>query len=568
MDTHNNYKRTVSGSVGAGMGAIFNGSGRTYYMLEHRDSTQFHRLGETQKIIIDQIELGRDASCQVRFDESCETVSRKHAAIVREGDNWKLIHLSQSNPTLVNGRPINGTYFLQSGDEIQLSIGGPRMGFIVPQGRQAMTSSIRLTERMNLFRKQALRPYRRAVWTLGVLLLLTILGFGAWNYWLGLKNEDLKSDIALSDARNRANELKIDSLAKELIVAREDLANNPGDVELQRRVYELEDEVTTLRNRPVTIVHAPAVQEAEADNEDVARPANPTSKTASTASSPTPANASSAPITLNSSDNIADYYDDIYTLKVRKITLEYGGSSVDAGIATTNIVVGTGFVVDGRFITARSNIHPWIYRDIYNDPWRHELAKYVAMGVKVIIDYEAYSTRGSGHPLRFSNIQFDEASLSAFDEMKVVEIEREYRRHMKTWWGVDIEYSKKVREQYKAPVMTARSYNAASLALGAPGGLPIDNVTARSLKGGEEVVIAGFSSRTDIQNLSGYFKYFTDRTSRVSGTFITLQTSDDNWGFTGAPAFFKGGDGRYRVIGVNAGYFGGEERIVPIHYVR
>ena len=117
-------------------------SGRTYFILEHKTSSKYHQAGESQKIIVDQVELGRDASCQVRFDESFETVSRKHAAIVRDGENWKLIHLSHSNPTLVNGHPINGSYYLQTGDEIQLSVGGPRLGFIVPQGRQALTSSI------------------------------------------------------------------------------------------------------------------------------------------------------------------------------------------------------------------------------------------------------------------------------------------------------------------------------------------------------------------------------------------------------------------------------------------
>ena len=62
METQNSYKRTVAGSVGAGMGAIFNGSGRTYYILEHKTSSKYHSAGESQKIIIDQIEIGRDAS--------------------------------------------------------------------------------------------------------------------------------------------------------------------------------------------------------------------------------------------------------------------------------------------------------------------------------------------------------------------------------------------------------------------------------------------------------------------------------------------------------------------------
>jgi hypothetical protein len=80
-----NYKRTVAGSVGAGLGAVFNGSGRQYYILEHKTESLYHHAGESQKIIVDQVELGRDSACQVRFDESFETVSRRHAAIVKEG---------------------------------------------------------------------------------------------------------------------------------------------------------------------------------------------------------------------------------------------------------------------------------------------------------------------------------------------------------------------------------------------------------------------------------------------------------------------------------------------------
>lgn len=156
MDT--NYKRTVAGSVGAGLGAIFNASGRTYYILEHKTNSKYHQAGESQKIIVDQVEMGRDSSCQVRFDESFETVSRKHAAIVRDGSNWKLVPLSSTNATLVNGQPITGERVLNSGDEIRLSSQGPVLGFILPQGAQSLVKSIGLTERMNLFRKQALRP--------------------------------------------------------------------------------------------------------------------------------------------------------------------------------------------------------------------------------------------------------------------------------------------------------------------------------------------------------------------------------------------------------------------------
>ena len=82
MAEQNTYKRTVAGSVGAGMGAIFNASGRTYYILEHKTQSKYHNIGESQKIIVDQIEMGRDASCQVRWEDTpeFEMVSRKHAA--------------------------------------------------------------------------------------------------------------------------------------------------------------------------------------------------------------------------------------------------------------------------------------------------------------------------------------------------------------------------------------------------------------------------------------------------------------------------------------------------------
>ena len=179
----NNYKRTIAGSVGAGVGALFNADGRKFYILEHKTESKYHHAGESQKIIVDQVELGRDSSCQVRFDESMETVSRRHAAIVRAGENYKLIPMSQTNATLVNGQPITGEWHLNSGDEIRLSSHGPIMGFIIPQGKKALVNSIGLTERMSLFRKQALRPYKRALIALVIVLILAVGGLVAWNLY-------------------------------------------------------------------------------------------------------------------------------------------------------------------------------------------------------------------------------------------------------------------------------------------------------------------------------------------------------------------------------------------------
>ncbi len=166
------YKRSFAGSVGSGMKSIFGGEGRRYYILEHKVSSKYHKAGESQKIIVDQIELGRASQCQVRFDEKFETVSRRHAAIVRDGDNWKLIQLSQTNTTYLNGRPVDKEWYLQSGDEIQLSTNGPKLGFIVPQGEKGLVKSIGMTARLNLFRQQALRPYKQAMATIACVLVL------------------------------------------------------------------------------------------------------------------------------------------------------------------------------------------------------------------------------------------------------------------------------------------------------------------------------------------------------------------------------------------------------------
>lgn len=189
-----NYKRTVAGSVGAGMAAVFNASGRQYYILEHKTESLYHHAGESQKIIVDQVELGRDSACQVRFDEAFETVSRRHAAIVKDGENWKIIPLSQTNSTIVNGVAIQGEKVLNSGDEIRLSSNGPLMGFIVPQGKQSLVSSIGMTERLSLFRQQALRPYKRALWVMAIILVLAIGGLVTWNLLQAKKYDaDLKA---------------------------------------------------------------------------------------------------------------------------------------------------------------------------------------------------------------------------------------------------------------------------------------------------------------------------------------------------------------------------------------
>lgn len=228
------YKRTLTGSIGAGMKSLAGGD-RRFYILEHKVSTKYHKAGEQQTIIVDQIELGRDPKCQVRFDESFTTVSRRHAAIVRDGENWKLVQLSQTNTTFLNGRPIQKEWYLQNGDEIQLSTNGPKLGFNVPAGEKGMVKSLRLTTRLNLFREQALRPYKRAIAIIVIVFLGAIGAMGTWNYQLQNDLIAQSKKLAQQIVAAKGSAAQLDSLRQELIKANNELANQQKKLESVRR---------------------------------------------------------------------------------------------------------------------------------------------------------------------------------------------------------------------------------------------------------------------------------------------------------------------------------------------
>ena len=598
METQNNYKRTVAGSVGAGVGAIFNGSGRTYYILEHKTSSKYHSAGESQKIIIDQIEIGRDASCQVRYDESFDTVSRKHAAIVRDGNNWQLIHLSTSNPTLVNGRPIQGTYYLQSGDEIQLSVNGPRLGFIQPQGKQGLTSSIKLTERMNLFRQQALRPYRRAIWALSALLVLAILGFGAWNYKLNLDNKELRQEMAMYQT-------KLDSLSvvKQNLMQEEEQLTQQLDAAPAAKKEEIRQRIVYVRSQLSSVaseanryqqqlaqtrqraIESGSFDEEEDDDNSPVNPSAPGESSATVASigdpdvnhnvsgpeTPIAGEAAAMEGAYNAnktahgdaSGTIRDYYNHIYSLKIRRITCERDGRSIDPGISLSDVVCGTAFVLsNGTLVTARQNIEPWIFWRQLGGRWREVMANYKAMGFNIIIEYDAYSTSGTAHKLSFNNQDFLVDHSGDVTEV-IDEVMKDVRVTIK---DNGFKISSREYRQVSVSVVTPSSQCYAILPGKGGAGIPYDAGASLSSDGGTEIQVAGFKNKPDIHSLANYISYFKSSTSRAdtrNGT-IVLQDANNNAGYLGSPAFFKEEDGSYRVIGVMIGQLFGEDRLVPI----
>ncbi|MCD8208049.1 MAG: FHA domain-containing protein [Bacteroidales bacterium] len=330
--------------------------------MEHKVSSKYHRAGESQRIIVDQVELGRDPRCQVRFDERFSTVSRRHAAIVRDGDNWKLIQLSKTNSTYLNGRKVADEWYLQNGDEIQLSTNGPKLGFITPAGDKGLVKSIGLTARLNLFSKQALRPYRTA---LSILVAILVVGCCVGGYFINDLNKKNKSQTALiAENEKRYNDAIAvqDSLLAMAATEREGLADE---------VSKLKGQLGKISSRQRDI----AVATGGIDNVAI-------------------------DVCLPNVFFIYSTYLDVTFPDGEEGTLECGDGNVPSW-------TGTGFLLeDGTFVTARHIVEPWNYwvtgGEVEEDYL--ELNVIVNNGGNVNANFIAISS--SGKRYKFSSNQF------------------------------------------------------------------------------------------------------------------------------------------------------------------
>ena len=354
------YRSSSASNLGAGMKSVVRGTRKQYFILEHRVGSRHHYAGEQQEIIVDHIEIGRDETCQVRFDEVFETVSRRHAAIIKVENSWKLVPLSTTNPTLLNGKKVQQEWFLQHGDEIQCAINGPKLGFIIPSGEKAMAGSIGLSRRLHLFGKQALAPYKRILIAVMCLLLLLI---GTGVYFIVAKekkiNDYAETVHGLSDTiENYTSKMtdyqsRIDSMSYELL----------QDKELQEQL-----------NRQIKRLHI--------DFENIRQAAE---------------NRSSEAGDWRQKTDDEDGYDlsachpYIYLMKIYKITID-GEVKIEVNPETHSLWCGTGFILnDGRLVTARR-----VVSNFYSDGYRFDLD-----GQLVIDDPTNWAYHGLGLYLNY-----------------------------------------------------------------------------------------------------------------------------------------------------------------------
>ncbi|WP_298551438.1 FHA domain-containing protein [uncultured Parabacteroides sp.] len=543
------YRRSFSGSVGAGMGALMGGAHKQYYVLEHRMSSKYHRAGETQKIIVDQIEMGRDPRCQVRFDDSFTSVSRRHAAIVRDGAGWKLVHLSKVNTTLLNGRPVTDEWYLQNGDEIQLSSNGPRMGFIVPQGDRSMIKNINFTERFSLFRQQALKPYKQMMVWMSVVFLLVIGGFIGWSILNQQQNQKANEMLAGSIASVSARQDSAGVEAQKQLAAVSNQAQTAAQAAIQasqasqastsQGINQLRSELVGLKSDLKT------AREEKAENESAKQSAVASEPVAS------PASASVAPAAsgMTSYESCFPY---IYYIQLDKVehTNKKGKTEV---IDIIHRWAGTGFLLsDGRFVTSRRIIERWYFQVNGNlmDEDMRPLNKAVCNLEKVVAYFTAYSSTGDA--LTFTSDQFTcDRSADTYTVLRgplggLVKGAR--LRIAPSNGGKDWAY-----------FQTAKK-----------GGLKFDPSKSTSLGRGIPLTILGFPAEVGINSASGpvYGSGVTANSGLDRGDIMTTNTSFEIGG-SGAPVFAVSETGEYEVIGLISSMAEGLRGVVvPIAAVR
>jgi pSer/pThr/pTyr-binding forkhead associated (FHA) protein len=86
------------------------------------------RKGEIQEFSEGIISIGRHPSSSLLFPTDLTIISRRHAEIRREGNQFRLVD-SSSNGTYVNGKKVTEC-MLREGDVLEFADGGPKVSFL------------------------------------------------------------------------------------------------------------------------------------------------------------------------------------------------------------------------------------------------------------------------------------------------------------------------------------------------------------------------------------------------------------------------------------------------------
>jgi len=517
----------MSASIGSGFGSVLGGSGRQYYILEHKNNSRNYRIGESQEIIIDQIEIGRDPKCQVHFDESFTTVSRRHAAIVKAGDTWKLIQLSNTNPTFLNGEKVEREWHLQNGDEIQLSFGGPKLGFIIPADKKKTVGSIKMSRRVNLFRQQVGKPYAKAAIIAGLVIGLVLVAFAGKRFFSNQNQSKLlRENVQISNELEELNQ-QIRSLAsgeqpdRTAIKAMQQQAESLAGVIIQNNVQTnaFQNEMDKLQkklNTTGSLVQSPASGD-ESANSSKAAPAG----------------------------ELKNYSPFIFAITLEKtaITFQNGASKIIE--EKTPRIVGSGFLLDdGRLITARHVVEPWYFFEVINEPDLQELNLVAMNGGSVVSFFTAISSSGKRFTFNNTNVQVNRTSdrLESIQSGKAILVVQKGVFDDTNW----------------AYIPTHEK-----------SGLKFNNMLSSNLQAGMELEVFGFPYGKGVDSNPVTPGYTTCQVARQGlDDYRTIRVMNDHTarGFDGGPVFIRN-NGFYQITGVLSGSAFAKGRVVPVSAV-
>ena len=470
-----------------------------------------------KKIVVPYVELGRDKACVIQFDDGCGTVSRKHAAIERKGKDIFIKNLSETNPTLINGRPVAEQWYLTNGDEIQLSLEGPKLLFnISPTG----TAKLGLTNRMNLVIRQAVKPYKNAFLSL---LFLLIASIAVASYIIANQGNIIKNNkdtIAQQQSTlsglKKANNTIVDSLE----------AAHKNNNRVQSELSETKDQMVAVKEafeRRFRELKAKTVNNPGNNNPEVINTNN-----------------------SNVQGLLKQAETDVYFVYATSLDVTYPDGTTEKMKSQNELWSGTGFLLsDGRFVTARHIVEPWFFFQDNKDE-QMILNAYANNGGKIIANLEAVSSNGKKIKLKSNEFKINRSK----DQPYTVNIDEDefVIKKAKLGNGTDWAY-----------------FNTSNR-----GSITANHSLSASLKRGTELHVLGFPFGLSLQNKTTlepvYSKNEVGQNGLVNNSITVTGRSFDK-GNSGGPAFTFH-QGKLVVIGIISAGRGVTGSIIPISALR